>query len=111
MQLGSLDNILISIPDNVSVLQALDHAHSNGSLREALRSHWTRYVPQIFCLGGEPDPAKEESETKSTLFRPMEMFICGGEPEAKFTELKLKDSPPQLCGHVFKMGEPTYACR
>ncbi|ELT88826.1 hypothetical protein CAPTEDRAFT_153753, partial [Capitella teleta] len=45
------------------------------------------------------------------LFRPLETFICNGDPDTSFRQLKERDNPPQLCGKVFKMGELTYSCR
>ncbi|ESO96461.1 hypothetical protein LOTGIDRAFT_115669, partial [Lottia gigantea] len=56
-------------------------------------------------------PGKEERLAEKLLFRPMEEFICDGNPEEVFRNLKEKDKPSQICGHGFKTGEPTYSCR
>ncbi|KAI0239315.1 E3 ubiquitin-protein ligase UBR2 [Lamellibrachia satsuma] len=53
----------------------------------------------------------EKGKAQGVLFKPLEVFICGGDPTVVFQQLKNLDSPPQLCGKVFKNGEPTYACR
>lgn len=45
------------------------------------------------------------------LFRPMEIFLCNGDPEIVFQQLKERECPSQICGKVFKNGEPTYSCR
>ena len=57
------------------------------------------------------DPAKEDRLATKFLYRPMEYFLCAGDPDEVFKQLKDKDQPAQLCGHVFKNGEPTYSCR
>lgn len=65
----------------------------------------------MFSGGLEPDLAKEERCTKRLLIEPLERFLCGGDPEVVFKQLKEFDDPPVLCGKVFKYGEPTYSCR
>ncbi len=83
----------------------------HGNFAEALRNHWCQYVPAVYSAQMDADAGREERRAKRLLFRPMETFLCGGEPEAIFKELKQLDNPPQICGRVFKMGEPTYSCR
>ena len=39
------------------------------------------------------------------------MFLCNGDPDVVYKQLKNYDTPPVLCAKVFKMGEPTYSCR
>lgn len=70
-------------------------------------------MPAVYLPSQDPDPAREERKAKRVLFRPLESFLCGGvpEPDAILRSLKERDNPPQLCGRVFKNGEPTYACR
>ena len=67
------------------------------------------WVPQVF--GNNHESEKEEHLTEMYLLRPMTEFICGGDPEDVFSQLKNVDAPSQICGHVFKPGEPTYSCR
>lgn len=57
------------------------------------------------------DEANEERKAKRFLFRPLESFICDGDPDVIFKQLKQYDNPPALCGKVFRLGEPTYSCR
>ncbi|XP_053394416.1 E3 ubiquitin-protein ligase UBR2-like isoform X2 [Mercenaria mercenaria] len=86
--------------------------HSNyrtGDFLSLLKQHWREYV--LVAFQSFDDPAREERLTSKYLFSPLEHFLCNGEPEAVFQQLKEKDQPSQLCGHVFKNGEPTYSCR
>ncbi|XP_060067571.1 E3 ubiquitin-protein ligase UBR2-like isoform X1 [Ylistrum balloti] len=92
----------------VLVKEWLDSCHK-GELLAALKQHWKCYV--LVVLGHGYDPAKEDRLAEKFLFRPMEFFLCNGDPEVKFKELKEKDCPSQFCGKVFKYGEPTYSCR
>ncbi|XP_021345433.1 E3 ubiquitin-protein ligase UBR2-like isoform X2 [Mizuhopecten yessoensis] len=92
----------------VLVKEWLESCHK-GELLSALKQHWKCYV--LVVLGHGYDPAKEDRLAEKFLFRPMEYFLCNGDPEVKFKELKEKDCPAQLCGKVFKYGEPTYSCR
>ncbi len=68
-------------------------------------------MPSVFTSKPDADPGREERKAEKFLFRPMETFLCGGDPADVFKVLKEKDKPPELCGKVFKMGEPTYSCR
>ena len=54
---------------------------------------------------------EEDQLCHDKLLDPLEWFICNGDPKIVIQQLKKTDSPPQLCGRVFKMGEPTYSCR
>lgn len=80
-----------------------------GNLLPALKKHWRIFVLSVF--GNNHDPGKEERLAHKFLFRPMEYFLCRQDPEVVFEELKAKNMPSQLCGKVFKTGEPTYSCR
>ncbi|XP_041351534.1 E3 ubiquitin-protein ligase UBR2-like isoform X2 [Gigantopelta aegis] len=80
-----------------------------GELLDGLKRHFRVWVPLVF--GNSHDSAKEEHLAEKYLFRPMTEFMCGGNPEEVFSQLKNVDTPSQICGHVFKPGEPTYSCR
>lgn len=59
-------------------------------------------------------PTKNLIDTKSNLilFRPLEVYLCNSfDSEKALSKLKEFDDPPQLCGKVFKAGEPSYFCR
>jgi E3 ubiquitin-protein ligase UBR2 len=65
----------------------------------------------VFTTKLDADPGREERKAEKFLFRPIETFMCHGEPAEVFRQLKQNDCPPVLCGKVFKVGEPTYSCR
>ena len=47
----------------------------------------------------------EESRVKSILFDSLEQFIAGKEDvQSVFSKLTVSDTPPAVCGHVFKPG-------
>ncbi|XP_048736873.2 E3 ubiquitin-protein ligase UBR2-like isoform X4 [Ostrea edulis] len=80
-----------------------------GNLLSALKKHLRTFVLCVY--GNNHDSTKEERLANKFLFRPMEYFLCREDPEVVFEELKAKNMPSQLCGKVFKTGEPTYSCR
>ena len=50
----------------------------------------------------------EESRVKSVLFDSLEQFIAGQEDvQSVFNSLTESDTPPAVCGHVFKPGGST----
>jgi len=59
----------------------------------------------------DADTANEEKKAYKFLLRPLEQFMCNGNPDFVFKQLKEYDKPPLLCGRSFKLGEPTYSCR
>ncbi|XP_035281219.1 E3 ubiquitin-protein ligase UBR1 isoform X2 [Anguilla anguilla] len=67
-------------------------------------------VPQIYCLGAEPQPQEEELAV-SRLLQPLEWFLFGEDPRAALEKLQQSSGSSQLCGRVFKEGETTYSCR
>lgn len=94
---------------NDILLQEWWNSCEKGILLPALKKHWRIFVLSVF--GNNHDPGKEERLAHKFLFRPMEYFLCRQDPEVVFEELKAKNMPSQLCGKVFKTGEPTYSCR
>ncbi|KAL5008356.1 hypothetical protein ScPMuIL_013937 [Solemya velum] len=83
--------------------------YQNGELLSALKQHWKSFVLHVF--NEKNDIEKTERFATKFLLVPMEEFLCNGNPEQMFDELKKLDQPSQLCGKVFKIGEPTYSCR
>lgn len=73
--------------------------------------HLACYVPKIYCLGPNLNPQSEELLAQLLLQAPMEWYLCGEEPSIGLAKLEQNNQPSQLCGHVFKVGEPTYSCR
>lgn len=81
----------------------------SGNLLSALQKHWKTFALVVFS--NNYDSSKEDRLAEKFLLRPMEFFLCNGDPEVVMKNLKEKDQPSQLCGKVFKNGEPTYSCR
>ena len=53
----------------------------------------------------------EESRVKSILFDSLEQFIAGKEDvQSVFSKLTESDTPPAVCGHVFKPGGMIHEC-
>ncbi|KAG7466311.1 hypothetical protein MATL_G00163480 [Megalops atlanticus] len=67
-------------------------------------------VPQIYCLGAEPQPQEEELAV-TRLLQPLEWFLFGEDPSVGLEKLQQSSTSSQLCGRVFKEGETTYSCR
>lgn len=91
-------------------------AHECGALTpEALRAFWATHVPPLLSPPLNCRPlalAYDEATLRRTLIDSLERFVCGtSDPRGYFEELRRLESPPTLCGRVFKSGEPTYSCR
>jgi E3 ubiquitin-protein ligase UBR2 len=90
----------------------LSHKAGTGDLLTSLHKHWRLFVP--ICYNALELPTKNliETDTQRILFKPLEAYICNSiETDKVLNELKELDDPPQLCGKVFKSGEPSYFCR
>lgn len=77
-----------------------------------LYEHWRLYVP--ICFNALDTPSKNLIDMKSNLIllRPLEVYLCNSiDSEKALGKLKEFEDPPQLCGKVFKAGEPSYFCR
>lgn len=75
--------------------------------------HISEYASKCFELHTEPNLKVQINEEKCqrAIFAPLEYIICGEDPSIGFEKLQSTNSPSQLCGKVFKVGEPTYSCR
>jgi hypothetical protein len=93
------------------LFQTLESNFANHHLERALNSHWAEYVPVVYRAKVDADTANEEKKVNKYLLRPLEQFMCNGNPDFVFKQLKEYDKPPLLCGRSFKLGEPTYSCR
>lgn len=92
-----------------SIVQEWRNNYVKGALLASLKKHWKIFVPIVFAPNQEN--SKEERLSLKIIFSPLESFLCNGDPETVFKQLKEKDVPSQICGHVFKHGEPSYSCR
>ncbi|XP_031435449.1 E3 ubiquitin-protein ligase UBR2 isoform X1 [Clupea harengus] len=82
-----------------------------SDLPREVYQHLARYVPQIYCQGPNLNPQSEELLAQLLLQSPLEWYLCGEDPSTGLAKLEQNNQPSQLCGHVFKVGEPTYSCR
>ena len=92
---------------------ALNHPHegSHETISLLLR-HWSVEVPSIFRPSVDLNPVYDEKACIESLITPLEWFITGIEkPKELLERLKNVCPPPDLCGKVFKGGEPVYNCR
>ncbi|XP_048457289.1 E3 ubiquitin-protein ligase UBR2 [Rhincodon typus] len=80
-------------------------------LNRDVYQHLAYYVPKIYCRGSNPNPLNEEMLAQHILLGPMEWYLCGEDPAVGIRKLEKANKSSQLCGHVFKIGEPTYSCR
>ncbi|KAF5270880.1 hypothetical protein FQR65_LT05397 [Abscondita terminalis] len=78
------------------------------------KDYWCTWVPRIYspsinesCLNWNFN----EDKAQRILFNPLGEFIFHGDPTVVLAQISKFDKPPSVCGHVFKMGEPTYSCR
>ncbi|XP_026858311.2 E3 ubiquitin-protein ligase UBR2 isoform X1 [Electrophorus electricus] len=80
-------------------------------LPKEVYQHLAGYVPKIYCLGPNLNPTSEDLLAQLLLQAPLEWYLCGEDPLVGLAKLEKNNQPSQLCGHVFKVGEPTYSCR
>uniref|UniRef100_A0A665WVK0 E3 ubiquitin-protein ligase n=1 Tax=Echeneis naucrates TaxID=173247 RepID=A0A665WVK0_ECHNA len=80
-----------------------------ADLQQEMYNHLALYVPRILCLGLSGQ--REELACQLLLLAPLEWLLLGEEPAAGLAQLQENNQPSPLCGHVFKVGEPTYSCR
>ncbi|KAK7880180.1 hypothetical protein WMY93_033162 [Mugilogobius chulae] len=60
---------------------------------------------------GPREEQREELGVQLLLLAPLEWLLLGEEPSAALAALKEANRGSALCGHVFRVGEPTYSCR
>ncbi|XP_071525838.1 LOW QUALITY PROTEIN: E3 ubiquitin-protein ligase UBR2 [Panulirus ornatus] len=102
-------------PTVVDLVERWNALHKEGRFSALnVREYWRIKVPEIYspqlncnCLRITFD----EELAQKLLFDPLERFMCGGDPAQVFQMVKQLDTPPSLCGRVFKNGDPTYGCR
>uniref|UniRef100_A0A7N5ZZ28 E3 ubiquitin-protein ligase n=1 Tax=Anabas testudineus TaxID=64144 RepID=A0A7N5ZZ28_ANATE len=91
-----------------------------SNLEQEVYRHLAMYVPRILCVGPnggvssreeQREEQREELACQLLLSAPLEWLLLGEEPAAGLAQLQENNQPSPLCGHVFKVGEPTYSCR
>lgn len=55
--------------------------------------------------------AYDENGAKCAILDVIEEFICGDSPQTVHERIAMEGSVSSVCGHVFKINEPTYSCR
>lgn len=91
-----------------------DKLKEGGLTYTHFTEYWRIWVPKIYSPepnGNSLDWSYDEAKAQEVLFDTLEQFICNGDPQEVLTKFSQLDSPPSVCGRVFKMGEPTYSCR
>lgn len=69
-------------------------------------------MPICFSATDVPTRNLIETDANKILLKPLEVYLCNSiESEKCLATLRELDDPPQLCGRVFKAGEPSYFCR
>lgn len=53
----------------------------------------------------------KEDKCQEKILNVLEHFLCGEDPSSGFAKLQSQNKPPQLCGKMFKYGDPTFSCR
>ncbi|CAK9304522.1 unnamed protein product [Gordionus sp. m RMFG-2023] len=95
-------------------LKKWEESLSLGNLKDELYHHWKKYIPIIynpdFNFNNPTQLIDDDKSANDILFKPMEYFICGGDPDEVFNQLKNEDVMPNVCGKLFKNGQPTYSC-
>lgn len=83
---------------------------------EKFLEFWRVMVPRLLsptCGKTSLDQTYDANRIKAALLDPLESFIAGGVgcEEEVIKVLAQNDTPPALCGYVFKFGEAVYSCR
>lgn len=102
--------LLETLKNPAVIAQQWSQCTEFNALKTQIYSLYKEAVPYAFktCQLSQEE---EEQKFKTLLLSPLEWYIFGEDPEQAIEELKKNDNPPQLCGHVFKSGEPNYSCR
>ena len=91
----------------------LKRGKSAKDFRSIFMNHLSENVFKCFEMHSVPNSKGliNEQKCQRMIFLPLEYYICGEDPIIGLQKLQSANSPSQLCGKVFKNGEPTYSCR
>ena len=82
--------------------------------RKLLHSYLAHVVPYILkrdFVNGVEKALTDEEKWNVLIERPLGFFLCGEEPTQGLEKIRQLNSPPQFCGKVFSIGDPTYTCK
>ncbi|CAJ0920610.1 unnamed protein product, partial [Mesorhabditis belari] len=93
-----------------------------NKVRQLLHSHWQQNCPKLFSSNPDApwDLSYDELAINSSLFRPLAAAFVQNVETTTTSLLSLNEEagtnptdrrPGQICGYVFKCGEPTYSCK
>uniref|UniRef100_A0A3P8TB44 E3 ubiquitin-protein ligase n=1 Tax=Amphiprion percula TaxID=161767 RepID=A0A3P8TB44_AMPPE len=94
-----------SIAQDKGVFYSIGVLYSTGTFYSIVQEY---YIVQEYSIREEQ---REELALQLLLLAPLEWLLLGEEPAAGLALLQENNQPSPLCGHVFKVGEPTYSCR
>ncbi|XP_068590618.1 E3 ubiquitin-protein ligase UBR2 [Cebidichthys violaceus] len=112
-------SVLCSEVLNFSAKDTASRWLSAADLQQEVYRHLSVYVPRILCVGPsgvssreeQKEEQKEDLASQLLLLAPLEWLLLDEEPASGLNLLQENNQPSPLCGHVFKVGEPTYSCR
>ncbi|XP_065661798.1 E3 ubiquitin-protein ligase UBR2 isoform X2 [Hydra vulgaris] len=86
-----------------------------SQLEAKIYSHLSQHAPklmkEITTINNVSKFVIDEHKFKCWIVEPFEYFICGKDPSKGFEELRKINKPPNFCGRLFKVGDPTYTCK
>ncbi|XP_065059520.1 E3 ubiquitin-protein ligase UBR2-like [Rhopilema esculentum] len=86
----------------------------NESSREILHRYIANIIPCILKtekVNGVYKVLMDDSGWQKLVEWPLGFYICGENPDFGWEKIKAMNSPPQFCGKVFDIGDPTYSCK
>lgn len=86
----------------------------NQFSRKILHSYLANVIPVITKteeVNGVEKTIVDHEKWKALVEWPLGYFICGEDPEIGLAKIREQDSPPEICGKVFDIGDPTYTCK
>uniref|UniRef100_A0A914X7B7 E3 ubiquitin-protein ligase n=1 Tax=Plectus sambesii TaxID=2011161 RepID=A0A914X7B7_9BILA len=104
----------------MDVLMAMVEAADWAGLEAAVYEHWSHTCPQVFMPNAEKpwEINIDEQLVESVLLGPLTALYMADESEKSMKNLAQKIGfkvderrPGQICGYMFKSGEPTYTCK
>ena len=121
--MGNIESYVLNDPLVMKAVRAMvdesnkiikDRDAASQSSRKILYSYLANVIPLTLQHGKVNDVEKvvvQEQKWKALIEWPLGYFICGEDPDTGLRRIKDVGNPPQICGKVFEMGDPTYSCK